>query len=380
MASPSQLLRCTCTRELRRLATTSPTRRKSFRSFSSGSTSLQSQSQASNQPAYTPPLAPGILPAYDEALALLSRDRQEKLEKLGAKRGELDKVKGQGNKAQLRQLEEELEDLEIFSEINVPEVRWRFRNGLADLSKPVFRYLTEQEWRRGGAFDVLMQRITQMNVIPDLLPSIEPVADLRVRLGGADIVPGVFLEPQQTLEAPEIVAQVFHEDERLYTLMLVDPDVPDDRIQGYTTYCHWMVTNIPLSATKTSILPSSDSSTVVLPYIPPHPQQGTKYHRYSFLLFAQSQAQTVSDDLNPSKDELPVTRRIEVDVADVERAGFKPRDWVRSENLHGVGCHFYREVWSETVSEIYKNILNEREPKYGPSPRLDPYRIRGLKA
>lgn len=27
----------------------------------------------------------------------------------------------------------------------------------------------------------------------------------------------------QTLEAPEIVAQVFHEDERLYTLMLVDP-------------------------------------------------------------------------------------------------------------------------------------------------------------
>jgi hypothetical protein len=38
-----------------------------------------------------------------------------------------------------------------------------------------------------------MERVVQMHVIPDILPSIEPVADVRVK-AGKDVLPGVFLD------------------------------------------------------------------------------------------------------------------------------------------------------------------------------------------
>ena len=40
-----------------------------------------------------------------------------------------------------------------------------------------------------------MQRVTQMSVTPDLLPEIAPEADLRIRVGQEQIVPGVFTAP-----------------------------------------------------------------------------------------------------------------------------------------------------------------------------------------
>lgn len=33
---------------------------------------------------------------------------------------------------------------------------------------------------------------------------------------------------------------VFHPETRYYTLLLVDPDVPDPEHRGFTTYLHWM--------------------------------------------------------------------------------------------------------------------------------------------
>lgn len=40
-----------------------------------------------------------------------------------------------------------------------------------------------------------MQRVTQMSVTPDLLPEIAPEADVRIRIGAEQIVPGVFTSP-----------------------------------------------------------------------------------------------------------------------------------------------------------------------------------------
>ena len=44
----------------------------------------------------------------------------------------------------------------------------------------------------------------------------------------------------QTIDPPTLYADVFHPDTRLYTLLMVDPDVPDVENQTYTTYLHWM--------------------------------------------------------------------------------------------------------------------------------------------
>lgn len=46
-----------------------------------------------------------------------------------------------------------------------------------------------------------MQRVTQMNVTPDLIASISPSADVRVSISGEDTVPGVFVLPSQVSES-----------------------------------------------------------------------------------------------------------------------------------------------------------------------------------
>jgi large subunit ribosomal protein L35 len=95
-----------------------------------------------------------------------------------------------------------------------------------------------------------MERLHQMNVVPDVLPDFRPSFDLRVsfpqynkelKYGKNMLVePGVFLEPKdvcsrrsfsswvltcppQTVQKPRLYTTVFHEEPRLYTLLMVDP-------------------------------------------------------------------------------------------------------------------------------------------------------------
>jgi large subunit ribosomal protein L35 len=94
-----------------------------------------------------------------------------------------------------------------------------------------------------------------MKVVPDVLPDIHPSLDLRVNFPkimsnkGSDVTvpkaiyehvePGVFLLPEQvrsvvicafiylmipqTVEPPKLFTTVFHPEERLYTLLMIDP-------------------------------------------------------------------------------------------------------------------------------------------------------------
>jgi large subunit ribosomal protein L35 len=82
------------------------------------STQTQAPAATSVGPVWKRPLAPGRIPAYDEALLLIQRDAE-------AKRAQLEelcqsKPEGWGKK---------VAKLEIESEVNLPEVRWRFRKG-----------------------------------------------------------------------------------------------------------------------------------------------------------------------------------------------------------------------------------------------------------
>ena len=66
------------------------------------------------------PLEPGALPAYDEALAYIERDATDKRAELTRRRQMKDQEGRQWSA-------EQLEKLEIESEINLPEVRWNFQ-------------------------------------------------------------------------------------------------------------------------------------------------------------------------------------------------------------------------------------------------------------
>ncbi|KAL0950569.1 hypothetical protein HGRIS_007371 [Hohenbuehelia grisea] len=318
------------------------------------------------------PLAPGVLPAYDEALKVIQKDSAA----LKAEAKELQEAINQAEQAtsrdedQLGKMKEKLRILEVQSEINLPDVRWSVANAMVDMSKPVHRHLMEQKWRKDGDLDLLMERIHQMKVVPDVMPDLHPSIDLRVttvpaleefrvtRKRYSLVEPGVFLVPYQTRRAPKLYANVFHTDTRLYTLLMVDPDVPDESAESFTAYLHWLQPNIPLCATHQTRIAGLNSHTT---YIPPHPQQGTPYHRYVLLLLPQS---------DPTKPlEIPV-------VPDSARLGFDTRAFMQEwgfDGARGGGAHMWREIWSEDVSKIYSEVLKTAEPRFGQPPRSDPY-------
>lgn len=102
--------------------------------------------------------------------------------------------------------------------------------------------------------------------------------------------------------------------------------------------------NIPLSASMSNArIPDLDTHTR---YIPPHPQQGTPYHRYTTLLLQQ-----------PS-----TTEEISVPIfSEDQRMGFNLRAFMQKYGLDGTkgsGGHMFRQIWNQDVSKIYTDILS----------------------
>ncbi|KAJ7139447.1 phosphatidylethanolamine-binding protein [Mycena epipterygia] len=417
------------------------------------------------------PIPEGILPAYDEALRLIRVDARRVRADAARQRREVlrvhkvlstpDEVQGEKKReleADLEKMRAKLEILEVQSEVNLPDVRWSVANAMADMSIPSHRHLVEQRWRKDGDLDLLMERIHQMHVVPDVLPVLHPTLDLHVtaRLMPEhfdtlmnrnrfqrrvntfkQVVPGNYLTPRQTRVPPKLYANVFHTDVRLYTMLLVDPDVPDEVNQTYTTFLHWLKPNIPLSATHTGRIPLLNTHTR---YIPPHPQRGTPYHRYVMLLLPQppltghqytrntealltAQQARLDQSLrdraaaaepvvqavtaaikthgrgrkqhpthpnaalpHPAAPEDPLANIVTLSqrlgmpvIPDSARLGFNVRAFARHWGLNGAvggGVHMWREVWDKYVGGIYKYDLHRSQPIYGRPPRHDPQRER----
>lgn len=91
-----------------------------FASTSTSSSAPSSSTSISPSKSYTRPIPAGSSKVYDEALLVLQKDKESKLARIQELR------KGKSSEG----VEEEILGLEIASEINDPEVRWRHRNGL----------------------------------------------------------------------------------------------------------------------------------------------------------------------------------------------------------------------------------------------------------
>ncbi|CAJ0626071.1 11172_t:CDS:2 [Entrophospora sp. SA101] len=291
---------------------------------------------------YKPP-ALGVNPAYDEALKYINEDKQRKLEEIKVIEAQIsellkDKNKSEEQDDKLSQLENKKTDLEILSQVNDPEIQWKYNNNKdsIDMSNAVYRHLREKEWRI-ESLPILRQRIEQMYVVPDLFPTFEPKIDLQFKYKKI-IEPGVFLFPGMTIKEPVIIATNFHTETRLYTLIFVNPDMPDTKNQSYQTQWLWLIRNIPLNATKSNIL----GGQIILPYTPPHPPKGTFYHRYTFAIFEQFNNEKIlvnNNNVGPNMD---------------------VRSFVEKYKLTLRGATFFREVW-------------DIEPQYGPIPKSDYY-------
>lgn len=124
---------------------------------------------------------------------------------------------------QLSRLQQLATDLKVKAELNEPEVQWRFQSGFRDMSQPVYRYMVQREFQKHQK-SKLLERLLQMRICPDILEQFDPSAQVVINYGNNSVQEaGIFLQPGDTIEEPSVSFMNFHEETKLYTILMVDP-------------------------------------------------------------------------------------------------------------------------------------------------------------
>jgi len=164
-------------------------------------------------------------------------------------------------------------------------------------------------------------------LVPDIITT-APSKLLQVRYAGpvntmsgiTVVTPGALVTNQNglnvapTVTFPEAVAGA------VYTIMMVDPDVPSRHTPAQRSLAHWVETNIPaadlIAGLDVAVL---NNGRELAAYLGPNPPQGSGRHRYVFLAFLQN-----GGNLAPAP---PVI---------VTRTGFSVHNFVINNNLNQV--------------------------------------------
>ncbi|KAL4891275.1 phosphatidylethanolamine-binding protein [Aspergillus ambiguus] len=289
---------------------------------------------------------------FQEARKVLLQDRDDKLKQIAAMSEKIARLEAvpteqaggeQVKKSKLRAMELHLDHLKILADSNDPLVKKKFEDGEGDMSKPIYRYLADRKWREYRR-KILVQRITQMKVIPDVLPHCDPIVDTKMYFGRNMVQPGEFVNSQASTSAPKLDIQLFDRGERLVTIAVVDPDVPNVEKDGFDYKMHYLAVNIPISATSTKVDLSklSTDAQVVLPWVPPVAQKGSPYHRLSLFVMEQ-------------KDSKPLDFTA-VKAKETDRDNTLLRTLQARYHLKPIGAHLFRTHWDETMEAVMKQL------------------------
>ncbi|THC89888.1 hypothetical protein EYZ11_010657 [Aspergillus tanneri] len=317
---------------------------------------------------------------FQEARKVLIADREEKLKEMTAMAEKIARLQAipteeaggeQVRKSKLRAMELHLEHLKVLADVNDPLVKKRFEDGQGDMNKPIYRYLADRKWREYRR-KILVQRITQMKVIPDVLPHCDPVADTKLYFGRNAVQPGEFVNSQLSMVAPKLDVQLFERGEKLVTIAVVDPDIPNVEKDGFDYKMHYLAVNIPISATSTKVdlTKLSTESQVVLPWVPPVAQKGSPYHRLSVFIMEQKESKPL--------DFAAVKAR------ETDRDNLLLRTLQARYHLKAISAHLFRTQWDETMADVMKQIgypdvdmeLRRKRPEALPYKRRNPSTFR----
>jgi large subunit ribosomal protein L35 len=206
-----------------------------------------------------------------------------------------------------------------------------------DMNKPIYRYLADKKWREYARL-IIEQRINQMSIVPDVLPHFEPTADVRVAFGTRNVPPGEFVDSRISEIPARLRVQVFDRGERLVSVVVIDSDVPIVEKDRFTSRCHFLATNIPLSPANESLpLSQMTEEQLVHKWLPPFAQQGSPYHRYSFFVLQQKPGQNLD----------PVELKEKV-----KRDGFSLRSFVSKYGVKPIGIGIFRSLWDEGTAGV----------------------------
>uniref|UniRef100_A0A914DSM5 Phosphatidylethanolamine-binding protein n=1 Tax=Acrobeloides nanus TaxID=290746 RepID=A0A914DSM5_9BILA len=166
-----------------------------------------------------------------------------------------------------------------------------------------FFFLLFITWIRVAA--LIEESFQKYKIVPGVIPK-GPKEDLEVLYGDDEVNFGNFLRPSQTRDKPELYWRA--DANSLYMLVMIDLDAPSRKDPERKENLHWLVVNIPGSA--------SYNGETIIDYIGARPSAGTGPHRYLFLVYEQS------NHLNNIKNELKSKRNFKVKTfADKHKLG-----------------------------------------------------------
>ncbi|KAK2749474.1 hypothetical protein FQN57_006408 [Myotisia sp. PD_48] len=287
---------------------------------------------------------------FQEARQVLQEDREQKLAQIEKERARLarlqeadpETVGGNGQKqTRIRSMEKHLDKLKILADINDPLIKKRFEDGFGDMNRPIYRFLANKKWREYRR-KILVQRITQMKVIPDVLAHIDPILDVKLSFGRRSVQPGVFVNSRVSTMAPTLDIQSFEKGQKLVTIAVVDPDIPNVENDSFDNRANFLAVNVPIDPTSTSVpLQSLSDTQVILPWQAPYAQQGSPYHRLSVFVLEQ-------------KDQKPLDHKVV--AGKVSREGFNLRSLETWFRLKPTGVQLFRTQWDETMEQVMKEL------------------------
>ncbi|KAJ1130154.1 hypothetical protein NDU88_008510 [Pleurodeles waltl] len=151
---------------------------------------------------------------------------------------------------------------------------------------------------------------------------------------------GNVVAPSEALNPPQVT---FDADKgSLWTLLLTNPD--GHLQETNAEYVHWLLGNIP----ENQVLSGEE----VCHYFPPFPAKGTGFHRHIFILFKQERRIDFRDDTRPKP------------CHSLQKRTFKTLDFYRKhqDNMTPAGLAFFQCQWEESVTHVYHQMLNMKEP------------------
>ncbi|KAF7269065.1 hypothetical protein GWI33_017823 [Rhynchophorus ferrugineus] len=163
-------------------------------------------------------------------------------------------------------------------------------------------------------------------VVPDAIDHVPSSKITVVYSGGKEVEFGKELTPTEVKEQPTVSWEA--NPEKLYTLMMVDPDAPSRSNPIYREINHWLVVNIK----------GSDISTgqTITEYRGSRAPKNSGLHRYIFLVHEQPGPITVD---NP-------------DLAS-ERRNFSSREFAKKYQLSLPSAgNYFQAQWDESVPLI----------------------------
>jgi large subunit ribosomal protein L35 len=214
------------------------------------------------------------------------------------------------------------------------------------MNKPIYRHLAQKKWEKHKKL-ILDQRLTQMNVVPDILPALDSTLDIDLAFSRKTVEPGEIVDSAISEKMPRLKVQSFESGEKLVSVVVVDPDVPVQEKDGFTYRCHFIASNIPISPTKTSIpfiqIEQQDNKAkdpsqkkIALPWFAPWAHRGAPYHRLAIFVLEQADGKP----LNTSN------------IAKTKRDGFILRSFVDKHKLTPLGATLFRTKWDENMAGV----------------------------